>query len=219
MQFRGIVVPLQRNFITPRNSAAPQQFERAPLRSACTSFALEKKTAKIMKKVLIAYYSRRGENYVNGSIKNLKLGNTEVVAQKIKALLPDADVFQIDTTYEYSKSYMTCIEEAKQELHDNARPEVKNPLESIDQYDTIILGYPNWWGTMPMVVYTFLESYDFTGKTIIPFCTNEGSGMGSSVRFIKKLCPGANVEDGTPIHGAEAANANNEAREIANMAK
>ena len=66
---------------------------------------------KIMaKKVLIAYYSRRGENYVNGSIKNLKLGNTEVVAQKIKALLPDADVFQIDTTYEYSKSYMTCIE-------------------------------------------------------------------------------------------------------------
>ena len=100
------------------------------------------------KKVLIAYYSRRGENYVNGSIKNLKLGNTEVVAQKIKALLPDADMFQIDTTYEYSKSYMTCIEEAKQELHDQARPEVKNALESISQYDTISLGYPNWWGTM-----------------------------------------------------------------------
>ena len=97
------------------------------------------------KKVLIAYYSRRGENYVNGSIKNLKLGNTEVVAQKVKALLPDADMFQIDTTYEYSKSYMTCIEEAKQELHDQARPEVKNALESISQYDTIILGYPNWW--------------------------------------------------------------------------
>ena len=103
------------------------------------------------KKVLIAYYSRRGENYVNGSIKNLKLGNTEVVAQKIKDLLPDADVFQIDTTYEYSKDYMTCIEEAKQELHDQVRPEVKNPLDSIDEYDTIILGYPNWWGTMPMV--------------------------------------------------------------------
>ena len=143
-----------------------------------------------MGKTLIAYYSRRGENYVNGSIVNLKLGNTEVVAGKIKDLLPDADVFQIDTTYEYSKNYMTCI-----------------------------LGYPNWWGTMPMVVYTFLESYDFTGKTIIPFCTNEGSGMGSSVRFIKKLCPGANVEDGTPIHGAEAANADREAKEIADLAK
>ena len=172
-----------------------------------------------MGKVLIAYYSRRGENYVNGSIRNLKLGNTEVVAQKIKALLPDADVFRIDTTYEYSKSYMTCIEEAKRELREQARPEVRNPLVSIDEYDTIILGYPNWWGTMPMVCYTFLESYDFTGKTIIPFCTNEGSGMGSSVRFIKKLCPGAKVEDGTPIHGAEAATADSEAQLIASMAK
>ncbi len=173
----------------------------------------------MMAKVLIAYYSRRGENYVNGSIKNLALGNTEVVAAKIKALLPEADVFEIDTTYEYSKSYMTCIDEAKQELRDKARPEVKNPLASIEQYDTIILGYPNWWGTMPMVCYTFLESYDFTGKTIIPFCTNEGSGMGSSVRFIKKLCPTANVTDGTPIHGAEAANADREARVIASLVK
>ena len=172
-----------------------------------------------MGKILIAYYSRRGENYVNGSIKNLAKGNTEVVVEKIKALLPDADVFQIETTYEYSKSYMTCIEEAKQELRDQARPEVKNAPESIDDYDTIILGYPNWWGTMPMVCYTFLESYDFTGKRIIPFCTNEGSGMGSSVRFIKKLCPGAIVEDGTSIHGAEAAGADREVREIAQLAE
>ncbi len=170
-----------------------------------------------MAKVLIAYYSRRGENYVNGSIRDLILGNTEVVAAKIKALLPEADLFQIDTTYEYSKSYMTCIEEAKQELRDQARPEVKNAPENIDEYDTIILGYPNWWGTMPMVCYTFLESYDFTGKTIIPFCTNEGSGMGSSERFIKKLCPGATVLAGTPIHGAEAAHADREAQHIANL--
>lgn len=172
-----------------------------------------------MGKTLIAYYSRRGENYVNGSIKNLAKGNTEVVAAKIKALLPDADVYQIDTVREYSESYMTCIEEAKQELHDKARPEMKNPLESIDQYDTIILGYPNWWGTMPMVCYTFLEAYDFSGKRIIPFCTNEGSGMGSSVRFINKLCPTATVLNGTPIHGAEAASADREALQIANMAK
>ena len=157
-----------------------------------------------MAKTLIAYYSRRGENYVNGSIRELKLGNTEVVAAKIKALLPDADVYQIDTTYEYSKSYMTCIEEAKKELHDQARPELKNPLPSIAGYDTIILGYPNWWGTMPMVCYTFLESY---------------GGMGSSERFIKKLCPDATVLAGTSIHGAEAANADGEARMIADMAR
>ena len=172
-----------------------------------------------MAKILIAYYSRRGENYVNGSIKKLPLGNTEVVAAKIKALLPEADMFQIDTVRHYSDSYMTCIEEAKQELREQARPEMKEKLESIDQYDTIILGYPNWWSTMPMVCYTFLESYDFSGKTIIPFCTNEGSGMGSSERFIKKLCPTANVLSGVPIHGAEAANADREAQQIANMAK
>ena len=172
-----------------------------------------------MGKTLIAYYSRRGENYVNGSIVDLKLGNTEVVVGKIKALLPDADVYHIDTTYEYSKSYMTCIQEAKQEVHDNARPELRNPLPDMEGYDTIILGYPNWWGTMPMVCYTFLESFDSTGKRIIPFCTNEGSGMGSSVRFIKKLCPGATVEDGVSIHGAEAAGADREALLIADKAK
>ncbi|MBO5611819.1 MAG: NAD(P)H-dependent oxidoreductase [Prevotella sp.] len=171
-----------------------------------------------MGKVLIAYYSRRGENYVNGSIRSLELGNTEVVAAKIKDLLPDADMFHIDTVHKYSDSYMTCIEEAKQELRNQARPEMKEKLDSIDQYDTVILGYPNWWGTMPMVCYTFLESFDFTGKTIIPFCTNEGSGMGSSERFIKKLCPSANVLSGVSIHGAEAQNADREARQIAEMA-
>lgn len=170
-----------------------------------------------MGKTLIAFYSRRGENYVNGAIKNLAKGNTEVVAAKIKALIPDADLYQIDTVREYSKSYMTCIEEAKQELRDKARPEMKNPLPSIDDYDTIILGYPNWWGTMPMVCYTFLEAYDFAGKRIIPFCTNEGSGMGSSERFIKKLCPDATVLRGTPIHGAEAASADAQAQQIAGM--
>ena len=171
-----------------------------------------------MAKTLIAYYSRRGENYVNGSIRSLPLGNTEVVAAKIKQLLPDADMFQIDTVRKYSDSYMTCIEEAKQELRAQARPEMKEKLDSIDDYDTIIPGYPNWWGTMPMVCYTFLESYDFTGKRIIPFCTNEGSGMGSSERFIKKLCPGATVLSGTPIHGAEAQTADKEAQAIARMA-
>ena len=171
-----------------------------------------------MSKILIAYYSRRGENYVNGSIRQLAVGNTEVVVQKIKARIPDADVFQIDTVKKYSDSYMTCIEEAKQELREQARPEMSHPLSSIDAYDTIILGYPNWWGTMPMVCYTFLESFSFLAKTIVPFCTNEGSGLGSSVRFIRKLCPDATVLDGVAIHGAEASSADAEAAEIANLA-
>lgn len=172
-----------------------------------------------MSKTLIAYYSRRGENYWNGSIRNLAKGNTEVVVEKLKALLPDADVYHIDTTYEYPKDYYECIDQAKQELRGKARPELKNKLDNIDEYDNIILGYPNWWGTMPMVVYTFLESFDFTGKTIIPFCTNEGSGMGSSERFIKKEAPTAIVLSGTSIHGAEAARADAQARSIASKVK
>jgi flavodoxin len=167
---------------------------------------------------LIVYYSRKGQNYWNGSIVGLAKGNTERVAEFVQKAV-GGDLFEIDTVREYSKDYMTCTEEAKTELREGARPELKKYLDSVDQYDTIFVGYPNWWGTMPMVCYTFLESYDFTGKRIIPFCTNEGSGMGSSVRFIKKLCPGATVEDGISIHGAEAANADSEAREIAALAK
>lgn len=172
-----------------------------------------------MSKTLIAYYSRRGENYVNGSIRSLAKGNTEVIAGKLKALLPDADVYHIDTTYEYPKDYYECIAQAKEELREKARPELKNPIDSIDAYDTIILGYPNWWGTMPMVVYTFLEKFDFSGKTIVPFCTNEGSGMGGSERNIRRLCPGARVAAGVSIHGAEAAHADAEARAIAGEAE
>jgi flavodoxin len=77
---------------------------------------------------------------------------------------------------------------------------------SIDEYDTVILAYPNYWGTMPMAVYTFLENFDFSGKTILPLCTNEGSGMGSSEREIKKTCPGADVKRGLPVTGSTAAN-------------
>ena len=100
---------------------------------------------------------------------------------------------------------MTCTEEAKAELRENARPELKEYLDSIDQYDTIFVGYPNWWGTMPMCVYTFLEHYDLTGKKIVPFCTNEGSGMGGSERELKKICKSAEIASGLSIHGAEAA--------------
>jgi flavodoxin len=100
---------------------------------------------------------------------------------------------------------MTCIEEAKKDLRAKARPELVSVPESIDEYDTVILAYPNYWGTMPMAVYTFLESFDFSGKTILPLCTNEGSGMGSSEREIKKTCPGATVKKGLPITGSAAA--------------
>ena len=158
-----------------------------------------------MAKTLIAFFSRADENYFGGAMRYVKVGNTEIVANIIKDLIP-ADSFKIEMKNPYSPVYMTCIEEAKKDLRAKARPELVSVPESIDEYDTVILAYPNYWGTMPMAVYTFLEHFDFSGKTILPLCTNEGSGMGSSEREIKKTCPGANVKKGLPITGSAAAN-------------
>ena len=158
-----------------------------------------------MAKTLIAFFSRADENYFGGAMRYVKVGNTEIVCEKISQMI-DADSFKIEMKNPYSPVYMTCIDEAKKDLRENARPELTNYLDNIDDYDTIILAYPNYWGTMPMAVYTFLEHFDFSGKMILPLCTNEGSGMGSSEREIKKTCPGADVKKGLPITGSEAAN-------------
>ena len=101
----------------------------------------------------------------------------------------------------------------------NPSIEFKKPHTSLINSAFLFLGYPIWWSDLPMAGYTFLENNDFNGKTIIPFCTNEGSGMGSSERFIKQLCPNSTIMKGTSIHGAEAANADSEAQQIAGMAR
>ena len=155
-----------------------------------------------MRNILIVYYSRRGENYWNGSIRKLEHGNTEIAAHMI-ADLTGGDCFEVETAAPYSESYSSCVKEAVAELKHNARPELKGYPESVDGYDTIFVGYPNWCGTMPMAMFTFLEHFDWTGKRILPFCTNEGSGMGRSEQDLKKLCPGATLEQGLSIHGAE----------------
>jgi flavodoxin len=160
-------------------------------------------------KILIAYFSRPGNNYMNGSIVNLPVGNTEIAAKKLQDLT-SGSLFKIDPVNEYSEDYHTCTEEAQKELRADARPELSKYLDSIDGYDTIILGFPNWWGTMPMPVWSFLERYDFSGKTILPLCTNEGSGMGKSEADMKKLCPGANVKRGLAIQGSGVSHADRE---------
>lgn len=157
-----------------------------------------------MSKTLIAFFSRADENYFGGAMRYVKVGNTEIVCNIIKDLIP-ADVFKIEMKNPYSPVYMTCIDEAKKDLRDNARPELTSYLDSIDEYDTVIIAYPNYWGTIPMAVATFLEKYDFSGKTILPLCTNEGSGMGGSERGIRKCAPGAELKKGLPIIGSEAA--------------
>ena len=172
-----------------------------------------------MAKTLIVFYSHAGENYVNGSVRFLNRGNNELIVDKIKAALPEADVFRIETVKKYQENYYELIEEAKQELRAKARPELTAEVENMDQYDTVILGYPNWWGIPPMAVFTFLESYDFTGKKIVPFCSHEGSGLGGSIRQIKMTVPEADITAGVAIHGAEAAHCDREVKQILEQAK
>jgi len=151
-------------------------------------------------KSLIAYFSRKGNNYVGGSIVNLPIGNTEVIAKKIQKLT-GSDIFQIKTVKSYPEDYTETTNVAHEEQKENARPELTEIVDNMDSYDLIYVGYPNWYGTMPMAIFMFLESYDFSGKTIVPFCTHEGSGMGSSERDIKKLCPNAKVLPSLAIRG------------------
>ncbi len=172
-----------------------------------------------MTKILIAYFSHEGEYYADGTIKNHDKGNTATMAEKIQALLPDADMFRIETVEPYPAGYTECVKRAVAEHDANARPTLKKKVEQMEQYDTIVLGYPCWHGTMPMAVFTFLSSHNMRGKTIIPFCTNEGSGMGHSEEDIKKLCHSAKIKPGTAIRGIAVAQANTEAESIAYMAR
>ena len=155
----------------------------------------------MMSKSLILFFSRAGENYTNEGLKSIETGNTEVIANYIKEF-SDADIFKIEPLNEYPKDYMKCTEVAQKELNDNARPELKEYLEDISEYDIIYLGFPNWWNTMPMPVWTQLEKLDFNGKTIKPFVTHEGSGFGKAESDIKKLCPGAKLVKGLSIQGS-----------------
>jgi flavodoxin len=157
-------------------------------------------------KSLIAYFSRAGNNYVGGEIVNLPVGNTEVLAKMIQEIT-GADLFCIDPVNSYPQDYNETTEVAQKELNEDARPELSNHVENMDDYRVIFLGYPNWWGTMPLPVFTFLEEYDFSGKTIIPFCTHEGSGLGHSAKDIAKLCPKATLLDGLALHGARVSDA------------
>ncbi|MDO4318011.1 MAG: flavodoxin [Lachnospiraceae bacterium] len=156
-----------------------------------------------MEKTLIAYYSRAGENYVNGMLKQLEKGNTETAAELLHELT-GAEMFRIEQMQAYSKDYNVCIAQAKEDQRRDARPELKSYPQNLDDYEIIYIGYPNYWNTMPMAVFTFLERFDFAGKILRPFCTHEGSGMGSSERDIKRLCPKAVVEKGLAIRGSSA---------------
>lgn len=162
---------------------------------ACASATTEKTSENSMNtesKKLVVFFSHTGENYNVGYIEK---GNTHIIADMI-ADATGADIFEIVPEKDYpTDSYDECIAVAKQEKEANARPAIKGDVK-IEDYDVIFLGYPNWWGEAPMCVYTFIEGHDWTGKTVIPFITHEGSGMGGTDRKIQAACRGAEVAVG-----------------------
>jgi flavodoxin len=146
-------------------------------------------------KILIAYFSHSG--------------NTRSVADQIHKTV-GGDIFEIKTVNQYPKEYRPTTEAAKREQEANARPALATQVNNLDSYDVIFLGYPIWWGTIPMALFTFLESYNFSGKTIIPFCTHGGSGLGRSIADITRLCPQSTVREGLAIRGGSVGSAQND---------
>lgn len=154
------------------------------------------------KKVLVTFFSHTGENY---SIGNITEGNTHIIAKMI-AEATGGSLFEIVPEKDYPHdSYEEVVEIAKQEKERKARPAIKGDI-NVEEYDVIFIGYPNWWGDMPMPVYTFLEKHDWTGKVIIPFCTHEGSGLSDTESYIADACNGAIVAKGLAVRGETAQN-------------
>ena len=157
------------------------------------------------KKSLVVFFSRTGENFFPDGIKVIEKGNTHIAAEMIAEVV-DAELFEIKAADAYSDVYKECAARAKQEWDEDARPEIVEDID-ISAYEVIYLGYPNWCGTMPMPVWTFVEKHDFTGKVICPFCTNEGSGLANSIADLEKLAPTADRKEGLSIKGSQVQNA------------
>lgn len=132
-------------------------------------------------------------------------GNTENVAKSIQTQT-DADMSEIIPAAPYSDDYDTVVDLAQEEQRNNARPAISGSIENIEQYDVIYVGFPNWWGDMPMILYTFFDTYDLSGKTVALFCTSGGSGLSGTVNEVKSLEPNATVTDGLHIGSGSSSN-------------
>ena len=177
--------------------------------TAATQAETESLTDSDGKNILVAYFSRADENYNVGTIDK---GNTQIVAEYITSEV-GADSFHIQTVTPYPDDYDDCCDVAKQELADKARPEIQGGVENMEQYDIVFLGYPIWWGDMPMAVYTFIDSYDFSDKVVIPFNTHEGSGESGTYSAIGSYLPNAQVLDGMAIQGKTAQEFNSDTQQ------
>jgi len=152
----------------------------------------------ITNKILVVYFSHSG--------------NTREIANQIHKSA-GGDIFEIQAINPYPHDYDAIVQQARQELDSGYKPAVKTKMENIKSYDLVFIGYPIWWGTVPAPVRTFLSEYDFSGKTIVPFCTHEGSGLGRSATDISKLCPKSALLDGVAIRGRDVKTAQNKVSE------
>lgn len=195
--------------------------------SAATEAASSKSNDTENSKILIAYFSY-GENaefpddvdasssasiqMLNGKIT----GNTGLIADYI-AKATGGDIFSILTAEKYSSNYNDTVDAGQAEKNNNVKPEIVTHIDNLDDYDTVFIGFPNWWYGMPMVMYTFFDEYDFSGKTIVPFCTSGGSAFSDSINEMKELEPNAVViDDGLHIGASSASGAESQVNEWVN---
>lgn len=155
-------------------------------------------------RVLLAYFSRAGENYFYGGRRELEVGNTEVLATMIAGLI-DCDVYRIEAVDPYPDSYDATVARNVAEQEADARPAIVDLLPSIDGYEQVLLGSPIWNVRPPMIMSAFAEAFDFTGKTVLPFVTYAVSGLGSAQRVYSQACPGAQIGEGLAVRGEEVA--------------
>ncbi|MFF3380410.1 flavodoxin [Streptomyces sp. NPDC002680] len=177
--------------------AAPEAGERSPA------------TPSSGKRVLLAYFSRPGENYFNGGRTDLKTGNTEVLARMIGEHI-ECDVHRIEAADPYSDDYDETVARNVREQNADARPVIANPLSGIDRYDVVLLASPIWNVRAPMIMSAFAERYDFRGKTVHPVTTHAMSGLGTTERDYEKICQGATIGEGLAVRGEEVRNADAE---------
>lgn len=181
-------IALSRRYVLKAAFAGVMAGLTVPLLPRLSAFASEASGSK----VLIVYFSRTG--------------NTREVARHIHKRT-GGDMLELKTAHSYPDAYRATTEQAKREQEENFRPTLTADVESVQPYDVIFIGYLNWWGTMPMALFTFLEKHDFAGKTLVPFCTHEGSALGRGPRDIAGLCPDAKIVDGLAVRGSDASKA------------
>ena len=167
----------------------------------------ENRDMKTDKKVLVVFFSHTGENY---GVGNITKGNTCIVAEMI-AEATGGELFEIVPVQKYPKTYDACVDLAKKEKSAGARPAIEGDI-AVEEYDTVFIGYPNWWGDMPMPVYTFIERHDWQGKNVIPFCTHEGSGLSNTEKYIAEACKDATVGKSLAMRGTTAQNSREQAK-------